>query len=213
MSVIISIVGKSNSGKTTLLESLIGELKQRGYNLAVVKHSVPDFDLDRPGKDSWRFAKAGSDTVVLSSPQKMALIKKLDRETTLDDLLYLLGEDFDLVLTEGFKSSHAPKIEVHRSGLGGLVGSPEELFALVTDEPLDVAVPQYSPSEVKALVDLIEKRFFPQGKVEETLLFINGTSIPLNLFVKNIIHNTLLGMVSALKGVEEVKNIRVSLRR
>lgn len=213
MSVVISIVGRSSSGKTTLLESLIGELKQRGYNLATIKHSVSGFDLDRPGKDSWRLTEAGSGAVVLSSPQKVALIKSVNREATLEELLYLIGGDFDLVLTEGFKGSNTPKIEVHRKELGGLLCSPEELFALVTDEPLDIAVPQFSPGEVEALVDLVQEKFLTPRELEETFLIINDTPIPLNPFVRSVIHKTLLGMVSALRGAEEVRSLRISLRR
>jgi molybdopterin-guanine dinucleotide biosynthesis adapter protein len=212
MSLVISIVGRSNSGKTTLLEKLIGELKRRGYNLAVIKHCANGFDLDQPGKDSWRFAKAGSDTVVLSSAQKIAYIKSMDHEATLDELLYHIGDEFDLVLTEGFKSGNAPKIEVHRDG-SELLFSAEELIALVTDESLDIAVPQYSPSEVEALADLIEKKISALSKVEETLLLINDIPIPLNPFVEGLIHKTLLGMVSALRGVDEVRSLRISLRR
>ena len=114
MSAIISFVGRSNSGKTTLLESLIGELKQRGHSVATVKHSVHDLELDHPGKDSWRFAEAGSDAVVLGSPKKVALIKRVDREATLEDLLRLIGDDYELILVEGFKDSNTTKIEVHR---------------------------------------------------------------------------------------------------
>lgn len=213
MSVVISIVGRSSSGKTTLLENLIGELKRRGYNLATIKHSVSGFGLDQPGKDSWRLAEAGSGAVVLSSPQKVALIKPMNREATLEELLYLVDGDFDLILTEGFRGSTTPKIEVHRKELGGLLCSPEELFALVTDEPLDIAVPQFSPGEVEALVDLVEKRFLALREVEETLLIINDTPISLNPFARSIIHKTLLGMVSALRGAEEVKSLRISLRR
>jgi len=213
MSVVISIVGRSSSGKTTLLESLIGGLKRRGYSLATIKHSVSGFDLDQPGKDSWRLGEAGSGAVVLSSPQKIAFIKPVDREAALEELLCLVGGDFDLVLTEGFRSSSTPKIEVHRKELGGLLCSPEELFAVVTDEPLDIAAPQFSPGEVEALVDLVEKRFLALREPEETLLIVNDTPIPLNPFVKSVIHNTLLGMVSALRGAEEVRSLRISLRR
>jgi molybdopterin-guanine dinucleotide biosynthesis protein B len=213
MPIVISIVGRSNSGKTTLLENLIGGLKRRGYSLATIKHSVSGFDLDQPGKDSWRLGEAGSGAVVLSSPQKIAFIKPVDREAALEELLCLVGGDFDLVLTEGFKSSSTPKIEVHRKELGGLLCSPEELFAVVTDEPLDIAAPQFSPGEVEALVDLVEKRFLALREPEETMLIVNDTPIPLNPFVKSVIHNTLLGMVSALRGAEEVRSLRISLRR
>lgn len=213
MSPIISVVGRSNSGKTTLLEKLIGELGRRGYNLAILKHCAHGFELDQPGKDSWRFAEAGSGTVVLSSTSKFALIKSIDHEATLEELQHTLGENFDLILAEGFSGDHAPKIEVHRKGFGDLLSPPEELFALVTDEPLDIAIPQYSPNEVGALADLIEKKAPALSSDEETFLFINDTPIPLNPFAKNFIHKTLLGMISALDGTEEVRSLRISLRR
>jgi len=195
-----------------LLEGLIGELKRRGYRLATVKHSV-HFDLDQPGKDSWRFAEAGSKAIVLSSPHKVAFMKQVEGEDTLEEISQLIGDDFDLILTEGFKGGSAPKIEVHRKGLGGLVCSAEELLAVVTDEHLDINVPQYSSEEVEALADVIEKKVLALHQVDEVLLFINGTQISLNPFTKDIIGKSLLGMVSALRGAEEVRKLRIYLRR
>jgi molybdopterin-guanine dinucleotide biosynthesis protein B len=208
----ISIVGKSEAGKTTLLEQLIGELKRRGYRVGAVKHEPYGFELDQPGKDSWRLAQAGSDAIVLSSPQRLAIISQVERDTTLEELSHLLDEDFDLILAEGFRGSNAPKIEVHRKGLGELLCPPEELFAIVTDEPLDFAVPQYSPDNVPELADIIEERASALGQVEDIQIWVNGTPIPANPFVKEFISKTLLGMVSALKGVQEVKGLRISLR-
>jgi len=165
MPVVVSVVGRSNSGKTTLLERLIPELRRRGYKVAVVKHSVRGFDLDQPGKDSWRLAEAGSDAIVLSGPQKVALIRKVAREATLEELLTVIGDDYDLILVEGFKQSNYPKIEVHRKVQGDLVSPPEELSAVVTDEPLNVAAPQFSVDQGVALADLIEDRFLASVSV------------------------------------------------
>ena len=212
MSSVISVVGRSNTGKTTLLEKLIGELKRRGYNLAVIKHSSGGFDMDQPGKDSWRFTRAGSDTVVLSSSSQIGIIKSVEHEATLEELLYQIDDDYDLVLTEGFKGGPAPKIEVHQSG-SELLCSAGELLAVVSDEPLDLTVPRYSPGEVEALADLIDEKVSAQSEDENTLLFVNGTPVPLNFFVKRLISKTLLGMVSTLKGVDEVRNLRISLSR
>jgi molybdopterin-guanine dinucleotide biosynthesis protein B len=82
----ISVVGRSDTGKTTLLEKLIVELKQRGYRVATVKHDTHGFDIDQPGKDSWRHAQAGSDVVVISGPNRLALIEKREQEMTLDEI-------------------------------------------------------------------------------------------------------------------------------
>jgi len=213
MSLVISIVGRSNSGKTTLLEKLISELVQRGHNIATFKHCAHGFELDQPGKDSWRFAEAGSSAVVLSSAHKFALIKSLNREVTLEELYHLLDGGFDLVLVEGFSSDHATKIEVHRKGFGDLISTPDELLAVVTDEPLDINVSQYSHGEIGALAGLIEQRASDESKEEETFLLINDTAIPLDPSIGHFIHKTLLGMVSALRGTEEVRSLRISLRR
>jgi len=210
MSSVISFVGRSNSGKTTLLEKLIVELKRRGYNLAIIKHSSGGFDLDHPGKDSWRFTRAGADTVALSSANQIAIIKSIDHDASLEELLCQIDGDYDLVLTEGFKGGPAPKIEVHR-GESELLCSSGELLAVVSDEPLDIDVPRYSPGEVEALADLIDQKVSVRKEAGDTLLFVNGNPVPMNFFVKQMIKKTLLGMVSTLKGVDEVRSLRISL--
>jgi len=156
---IISVVGKSGVGKTTFLEKLIAELKQRGYRVAVVKHDVHGFEIDQPGKDSWRLAQAGSDSVVIASPQKLALIKQLDREMTLNEIAALLS-DIDIIITEGYKRADAPKIEVSRRERGGeLLCTPEELVAIVADQPFAPDVPQFGLDDARGVVDLLEEGF------------------------------------------------------
>ena len=211
---IVCIVGKSNIGKTTLLENLIAELKKRGYTLATVKHDVHGFDVDQPGKDSWRFAQVGSDAVVISSPQKLALIQKVDHDYTPQELARIIGEDYDIILTEGYKRSQLPKIEVHRKEVSEeLLCSPDDLVAVVTDEPLDLAVWQCSFDEIPRLADLIEETFILTREKEDVALFIDKTSIPLSLFVKQFVVGTLVGMVSTLKGVaKSPKSIDISIR-
>ncbi len=108
---IISIIGKSKSGKTTLLEKLIAEVKRRGYRVATIKHhSHPGLDIDRPGKDSWRHTRAGSDHVIVAPPDKLASYRLLERELTLDEVAANV-KDVDIILTEGYK----------RAGKGGCV--------------------------------------------------------------------------------------------
>ncbi len=156
---IISVVGKSEVGKTTLLEKLIAELKRRAYRVAAIKHDVHGFEIDKPGKDSWRLAKAGSDTVVISSPRKIALMKRLGREMTLEEIAGLLT-DVDIILTEGYKRGNAPKIEVSRREKGSeLLCSEEELLAIASDQKFDLDVPQFDLNDAKGIVDLIERRF------------------------------------------------------
>jgi molybdopterin-guanine dinucleotide biosynthesis protein B len=211
---IISIVGKSKSGKTTLLEDLIIELKQRGYRVAVIKHASDDFELDKVGKDSWRLSRAGSEVVAISSPKKLAVIKQVEHELSPQELSHFIMRDYDLILTEGFKQSNNLKIEVHRKKQGGeLLCSPEELLAVVTDEPLSVDVPQMTPDEIRKLADLIEDRLGVWNKEDTVDLLVNEAHIPLSPFTGSFMAKTLLGMVSALKNVKEIKSLHIWLRR
>ena len=161
---VVCIVGKSNAGKTTLVGKLVSEFKGRGYRVATVKHSPRGFELDQAKKDSWRHIRAGSDTAVISSPQKLALVRPQDHDAPLTEILDLIGEDFDIVLAEGFKKASMPKIEVHGKGSEtGLICPPEELIAVVTDAPLDADIPQFSPEDVSAIANLIEHRLIDKS--------------------------------------------------
>jgi molybdopterin-guanine dinucleotide biosynthesis protein B len=157
---IVSIVGRSDAGKTTLLEKVIPELKRRGYRVATVKHHAhPGFEIDRPGKDTWRYAQAGSDHVVIAAPDKVASIRRVAREPTLDEIVAGIT-DVDIILTEGYKWAGKPKIEVVRSARSREpICGPDELMALVTDVPFDLNVPQFGLEDVAGLADLIEQRF------------------------------------------------------
>jgi molybdopterin-guanine dinucleotide biosynthesis protein MobB len=209
---IVCIVGKSKAGKTELIERLIAEFKHRGYRVATIKHSIHEFELNQVGKDSWRHAQAGSDAVVIISPQKLAMTKKVDHDLSVEELNQVIGINFDIVLAEGFRQSKRPKIEVHRKELGELFCDPRELIAVVTDEPLEADVPQFSFDDTSGLAELIEKKLLTK-KEEETLLSINGKPIPLSPFPQRFLSETIMGMVSALKEVEEPKTIDISIKR
>jgi len=153
---VISMVGKSGVGKTTALVRVIRELKRRGYRVGTVKHDTHGFEMDKPGKDSWRHAEAGSDAVVVSGLRKMALIRKTHGEMALDDIVELMG-DVDLVITEGYKRGNKPKIEVSRKERGtDLLCKPEELICIMADYSVDMPVPQYDLEDAAGVVDLLE---------------------------------------------------------
>jgi molybdopterin-guanine dinucleotide biosynthesis protein B len=154
---LLSIVGKSNSGKTTLLVKLIPELKRRGYRVAVIKHHThPDFEIDQPGKDSWRYAQAKSDVVILASPGKIATIQKLDRELNLDEISERTPE-VDIILTEGYKSAGKPSIEVVRAERSReIISDPEQLLAVATDTRLETGVLQFDIDDIENITNFIE---------------------------------------------------------
>ncbi|MFC1915249.1 molybdopterin-guanine dinucleotide biosynthesis protein B [Chloroflexota bacterium] len=214
MQPIISIVGKSESGKTTLLEGLITMLKQRGYRVAVIKHAAEDFELDTVNKDSWRFSQAGSEVSAISSAHKLAVIKNLERDLVPQEIAQFIASDYDLILTEGFKQSNHPKIEVHRKEQGKeLLSPPQQLLAVVTDEPLDVDVPQFASDETEKIVDLIESTLPVQRQENDVDLFINNAYFPINKSTKNLLFRTLVAIVSGLKGIKEMKSLCICLRR
>ncbi|MBA7696653.1 hypothetical protein ES703_105303 [subsurface metagenome] len=209
---IVSIVGRSKSGKTTLLEKLIGELTARGYRVATIKHTPQGMSFDKPDKDSWRHLQAGSAATIVSSRDEMVLIKPVTQEISLGETARLLGEDYDLILTEGFKLDDAPKIEVHRREVGPPLSGIKKLIAVVTDEPLETKVRQFSLEDINGLADLVEAGFIKPQR-ERLSLYVNNVPLSLSTFPKELVTNILLAMVSSLKGVGEVRSLDIFLRR
>lgn len=158
---LVSIVGKSESGKTTLIEKLIPVLKRRGLRVGVVKHTHHGFDMDHEGKDSHRHRQAGADTVMVASPGQVAMIKRFDSEH-LSDLVPFFN-DMDLLIAEGFKRDRAPKIEIFRPERHQVPAclDDENLLAMVCDAPLDISVPQFSTGDIDAIAAFILDRFLP----------------------------------------------------
>jgi len=132
---IISVVGWHNAGKTTVVEALIGVLKQRGKRVAAIKHTAQIVAMDQEGTDTWRYAQAGGDLVMLASPEGLYLVDRLAPEPSLDDVLLRVPEEVDVVIVEGWKRSHLPKIEVVRArGNEGRIARDGELIAIVSQE-------------------------------------------------------------------------------
>lgn len=163
---VVSIVAKSGTGKTTLLEKLITEMKARGYRVGAVKHDAHSFSIDHQGKDSWRLTQAGADTMLITSPEKIAMVKQNPdaQEPPLTQTLATYLDDVDIILTEGFKRSPMPKIEVHRRERSpSLLCRGEEydptLFAVASDEPLQLDVPVFDINDAAGLCDLIVVRY------------------------------------------------------
>jgi len=209
---IVSIIGRSKSGKTTLVEKLITELGSRGYRIATVKHTPHGMSFDKPDKDTWRHLEAGSVAAVASSEDKMVLIRPVASGMTLDDIARILGEDCDLILAEGFKQGDAPKIEVHRREVGPLLSGIRKLVAVVTDEPVATKARQFGFADIKALADLLETGFIKPQR-ERLSVYVNSAPLSLSTFPKEVVTNVLLAMASSLKGVDRVRSLDIFLRR
>ncbi|SNB45947.1 molybdopterin-guanine dinucleotide biosynthesis protein MobB [Geobacter sp. DSM 9736] len=160
----VSFVAKSGTGKTTLLEKVIAELKKRGWRVGAIKHDAHRFDIDHPGKDSHRLTAAGADTMLISSPEKLALVKRHAASPPIRELIATYFGDVDIVITEGFKLGDLPKIEVHRRERSSELLCRGEnydptLIAVASDMQLDVDVPLLDLNDPEAVALFVEARF------------------------------------------------------
>lgn len=158
---IVSIVGKSGAGKTTLIEKVIPELIRRGYRVATIKHNIHGFDIDHEGKDSWRHKRAGARTTVIASPRRVALIEDVEKDHNITELKNRYIQDVDIVLVEGYKKNPYPKIEINRTEMkqGLLSTNDDNLIAVVTNKRLNIDVPCFDIDDISGVVDIIEERF------------------------------------------------------
>ncbi|NRF69913.1 molybdopterin-guanine dinucleotide biosynthesis protein B [Aquincola sp. S2] len=145
---VVGFCGTSGVGKTTLIEQLIAELKARGLRVSVIKHAHHAFDIDTPGKDSWRHRQAGAFEVLIASGQRLAKMREYEVEghPTVHQLIAELI-DCDWVLVEGYKHADIPKIEVWRAATGEAPLYPDEPYvvAIATDAPAALPVATARP--------------------------------------------------------------------
>jgi len=209
---IISIVGRSDSGKTTLIERLVPELARRGYRVGTVKHDVHGFDIDHPGKDSYRHFQSGSAVTVISSPTKVAMVRKVSNELRLDEIVHRYLADVDLVLTEGYKQENKLKIELVRVEAGAdvfpeILSPAADLIGLavigktaLTPPASHPDVPVISADDVTALADRIQQDVLASRSAGPVQLLVDGIAIPLKPIMEAMVANSVTGLVSALKG-------------
>ena len=157
---VFGIAGYSGSGKTTLLEKLIPQFTARGLKVSVIKHAHHGFDIDRPGKDSYRHREAGANEVLLSCNDRWALMheRRNDGDVTLDELIGRLAP-CDLVLIEGFKQEPVPKLEVYRpeNGKPPLFTERSDIVAVATDAEIETNLPKLPLNDVGAIADFVMK--------------------------------------------------------
>lgn len=160
----VAFIGRSGTGKTTLLERVLPELLRRGLRVGALKHDAHRFDIDHPGKDSHRLTAAGAATMLICSAEKMALVKNHTEPPSAEDLVRSYFSDMDLVLVEGYSRSTLPKIELHRKERGDpLICRGERhdpgLVAVASDEPLELDVPVLDLNDPRIIADFIQEQF------------------------------------------------------
>lgn len=150
---VIAFAAYSGTGKTTLIEKLIRELRSRGLRLAVIKHDGHKFEIDHEGKDSWRFAHAGAEITMISSAEKTAFIEQ--REIPLEGLIEM-AHDVDLILVEGYKNRDLPQIGIARRETGkGFTAELDRFIALVTDMPVETGLPCFDLDDISGIAQFI----------------------------------------------------------
>jgi molybdopterin-guanine dinucleotide biosynthesis protein B len=210
----VAVVGFSESGKTRLVVRLIRELKGRSLRVAAVKRCSHGFALDTEGKDTADFSAAGADGVAMVAPDSWAALGRAP-EPDAARLARRLFPRADVVLIEGGKEIRGtPKIEVRRGGVPDIPAvAPEELIAIVSDVPVPgAAAPVVGPDDIPGVADVILRQ--KEWDMTEIKLEVDGREVDLNAFVQSFIEKTIVGMVTALSGIDpEPREIRLEIVR
>lgn len=157
---IYGVVGWKNTGKTGLMERLVADITARGFSVSTVKHAHHRFDVDHPGKDSYRHREAGATEVMLASANRFALMHELrDADEPPLETLIAKMSPVDLVLIEGYKRDRHPKIEAHRAETGHPLIAPDDptIRAIASDATHDTALPLFNLDDTAAIADFILK--------------------------------------------------------
>lgn len=222
-----SVAGKSNSGKTGLVEKIVKELKSRNLKIATIKHTKGDHTIDEKGKDTWKHRKAGSDLVIFSTPSETSFIH--DRKLGLDEILdNVNGEDeYDAVVIEGMKDVDMPKVTMGDSDIDSEICYDEnldeiiewiekniELTEILNSLPrLDCGKCEYDSCREMAESILEGKNVIEDCEkldVDVIDLKINGETVPLSKFPSNLVEGGIIGMLKSLKGVKDINKVEIS---
>ena len=211
---VLCVVGRPGSGSQAVVEGLVRELTTKGVRVATAVEATEAPVLAPLSKAAADYMAAGSEMTVVRAPGSVASIRRVDDEPSLDELVWEMRDDYDLVLADGFHRSSYLKLEVHRAGDGDdMLCHKNELLAIAGDKPANVDVPAFAADDFARMADLVRRRFLTQEPGEDATLFIDGVRLPLALFVRKIVASTVLGMVRPLKGVDDPKSVVVAVRR
>jgi len=226
---IVAVVGSKKSGKTTAVEMLVRGLTERGYKVATVKH-IPEteFTMDTRGKDTWRHAKAGARTVISVAPNELTVIRKVETaKYSLEQLVAECEDDVEIIILEGFKKLIAQNITVPKivavkttDEVLEASGHYKPILTLVGPIPIEAAKPKIPYVDVlkepEKLVNLVTQKAAvlverKRKRDEKLKIQIDERVLPLNPFVQKIMRNTILGMISTLKGIAIRGDERISV--
>jgi molybdopterin-guanine dinucleotide biosynthesis protein MobB len=214
---LFSFVGSSGSGKTTFVEKLIKRLAERGYKVGAIKHDAHRFEIDKPGKDSYRFKEAGAKVVVISSSEKLAMVRvNSDNELDIHEIVLRYFGDVDIVITEGYKKSDIPKFEVYRIENGNepvMFDSPH-LLGIITNAPEEQISKKLTQAGNSSFIKS-GRKIFAIDDVEGVAGYIENKYLSENITIKvSGIEQKHADMIATLlKGVKylDFKEINISV--
>ena len=227
--VIVAVVGNSNSGKTTAVEVLIKGLTEKGFKIGSAKHIPdPEFTIDTKGKDTWKHARAGADTVLSVGQNELAVIKKVDTtKLKLKQIVAEFSDEIDIIVLEGFKrlvgeDSSIPKLVTINTmyDVKAAINGYKNILAfigLAPDNKMEIKIPIIDVLKgPEKLVDLVNQKVEvlverKRQREEKITIHVNYDLLPLGDFVQDILRNTVLAMVSSLKGVKIKGEEKVSI--
>ncbi len=200
---LIVFVGRSNTGKTTLIRLLIQELKKRGHSVGAIKSCPHGFSLDQKGKDSWHLMEAGADGVSLVSENTTAVIKTNHNKPSIKDVAKSYFKNMDIVISEGGREeTQVEKIEILRKGIQTESEIPmDQLAAIVADFRGEWDVPVFGFNEIDKIADFIENRI--KKREISISLEVDEREVPLNVFLEKEFADVLTAAVKPLHGVEK----------
>jgi molybdopterin-guanine dinucleotide biosynthesis adapter protein len=216
MSLIISVVGYSNSGKTRLLEQIIPILKIKGYTVGIIKHTLHKFPLDQPGKDTYKFRQAGAEGVILIGSGQIGYLGSLEEKDlmNLDRIAESFLPDRDVIFTEGFKKGDKPKIAVLTKGQEEQLLKEIEgpIVAIIGDSQVRPEIPHFQPDDFAGLAQMMVDRLLKDRTNPSIRVLLDGKGIPLNGFVQNMARSGILGLLSPLKGFKEFQTLEIKIQ-
>jgi molybdopterin-guanine dinucleotide biosynthesis protein MobB len=210
---ILLFSGYSGSGKTTLMSSVVNILTKQGLSVATIKHDGSDHYLGEPLQgDSAKHKKAGAVCSIVSNSTTTVSVTDRNANATIQELFLLVPTGTDLILGEGFKSSELPKIEVHRSGKERLPLDTPNIIALATDDRKNAEIPVLDINDPEAVAAFVME-FYKANKQDISLhLIVNGEPVPTKGFLQNMLTYSIHGLIKALKGCEEPKEIIIKAK-
>jgi molybdopterin-guanine dinucleotide biosynthesis protein B len=210
---VIAVSGYSNSGKTMLVERLVGELVRRGYRVATIKHTHHD-NNSCPGKDTRRHIDAGSVATMLAGPHELEITRRVRVETSLGEMVAMMGSDWDILICEGFKREPLPGVWLYQEG--GRIMMRIEKPGSDTNTQEDMVLSdehhELSGENISTVCDMLEEDIIRprRGRVS---ISVNGKELSLAEFPASLISNTITGMLSALEGADGIESVNISLKR